>query len=144
MPKQKLFVVTDELQRDLDDIPALEPRSILEPFRAVILRWRRDGRSYRNIQQILGDKCKVRVHHETLRRFLKRRAKPRKLEPEEPQSAAPVTQSQLPAQPVPLNKHRPSLQSFRNKPALAPKPTVLEEFHYDEDKPLTIDRTIKD
>ena len=157
MPKQTLFFVTPELQRILDNLPEDEPRSRLEPFRAFILRWRREGRTYRKIRDILADECKVRVHHETLRRFVKRRAKPRKPKPElETEQALMVTTQPQPAEPAvtprtyikpsseePVHQ-RPSLQSFRNKPALASKPAVLQEFQYDEDKPLTIDRTIKD
>jgi hypothetical protein len=152
MPKQTLFVLTAELQQVLDNLPSLEPRSRLDPLRPFILRWRREGRSYRKIQQILEDKCNVQVHNETLRRFVKRRAKPRKPQPEVELPQAPVPQAHLPAAPSASNanltqgadQNRPTLQSFRNKPALEPKPTVLVEFHYDEDKPLTIDRTIKD
>jgi len=157
MPKQTLFFVTPELQRVLDNLPEDEPRSRLEPFRAFILRWRREGRTYRKIQEILAAECKVRVHHETLRRFVKRRAKPRKPKPElETEQALMVTTQPQPAEPEitprtyikPSSEQpphqRPSLHSFRNKPAIASKPAVLQEFHYDEDKPLTIDRTVKD
>jgi hypothetical protein len=82
MPKSEVFFVTPELQHVLDNQPAKPPRSILDPFRAFILRWRREGRTYRDIQQILAVECKVRVHHETLRRFIKRRSRPRKAQPD--------------------------------------------------------------
>ena len=153
MPKPTLFVVTDELQQALAKLPLVGPRSRLEPLRMFILRWRRDGRSYRNIRDILASECKVTASHEAVRKFVKLHAKPRKPQTESgPEPLSQVTQSLSPGQQAPsdaiLSKEatqsRPSLQSFRNKPALEPKPAVLEEFHYDEDKPLTIDRTIKD
>ncbi len=158
MPKQTLFVVTDELQRVLDNLPPNEPRSRLEPFRAFILRWRREGRSYERIRKILREQCHVEVAHDTLFQFVKRRSRPRKPQAE-PEAGLPVSQAaqdrpapapeQIPRQHTQLSPEgaatrRGLLQSFRNKPALPPRPAVLEEFHYDEDKPLTIDRTIKD
>ena len=159
MRKYGVFVVTDELQQVLDNLPPNETRSSrLEPFRASILLWRREGRSYRKIQHILAAECRVQVTYETLRRFVKLRSKPRKpkAEPECEQVLPEVVQQPLPEQaavptsspklsPQDAAQKRPgSLRSFRNKPALAPKPAVLQEFHYDEDKPLTIDRTIRD
>ncbi len=153
MPKPTLFVVTDELQQVLAELPQVGPRSRLEPLRTFILRWRRDGRSYRNIRDILASKCKVTASHEAVRKFVKLHAKPRKpLTESENDPQTPVTQPPSPPPQAPSNdnlsmnavRNRPSLQSFRNKPALEPKPAVLVEFHYDEDKPLTIDRNIKD
>jgi hypothetical protein len=153
MPKPTLFVVTDELQQVLAELPQVGPRSRLEPLRTFILRWRRDGRSYRDIRDILASKCKVTASHEAVRKFVKLHAKPRKPQTEsETEPLSPATQPQSPLPPAPSNanlptdaaRNLPTLQSFRNKPALEPKPAVLVEFHYDEDKPLTIDRTIKD
>jgi len=56
---------SEELFKLLENLPPDEPRSKLEPFRAVILRWRRQGRSYRRIQEILLEQCKVEVAYET-------------------------------------------------------------------------------
>ena len=139
-----------ELQLIFDSTPEDGPRSKLDPYRELILRWRRQGKTYRRICALLAERCNVTMNSGSLFRYIKRRSRPRKALPEidvdsqlnsEPQACAigaaqPEVSSAVP--------NRPSLQSFRNKPALAPKPTVLEEFHYDEDKPLTIDRTIKD
>ena len=82
MPKSGVFVVTDELRRVLDSLPADEPRSRLEPFRAFILRWRREGRSFSRIQQILADECHVKVSGEAVRKFVQSRSRPRKRKPE--------------------------------------------------------------
>jgi len=153
MPKPTLFVVTDELQQALAELPQVGPRSRLEPLRAFILRWRRDGRSYRNIRDILASKCKVTASHEAVRKFVKLHARPRiALTESETDPQTPMTQPPSPPLQSPPNdnssidafQNLPTLQSFRKKPALEPKPAVLVEFHYDEDKPLTIDRTIKD
>jgi hypothetical protein len=72
---KRIFVVTPELQRLLDAVPGKELRSKLDPFAAYILRWRRQGKSYRRIQQILADKCGVKVSYDALRGFVLRRSR---------------------------------------------------------------------
>ena len=68
----------DALQQIYDSVPEDEPRSRLEPYRELILQWRRQGRSYRRIQRLLSDKCQITIAYEPLRRFVKRRSRPRK------------------------------------------------------------------
>jgi hypothetical protein len=70
--------VKDALQQIFDSVPEDEPRSRLEPYRELILQWRRQGRSYRGIQKLLSDKCQITIAYEPLRRFVKRRSRPRK------------------------------------------------------------------
>jgi len=82
MPKSGVFFVTAELQQVLDNLPADEPRSRLEPFQLFILRWRRERRSYERIRQILRDECQVKVSVSTLFKFVQRRSRPRKAEAE--------------------------------------------------------------
>jgi len=79
---------SDELLQLLENLPPDEPRSKLEPFRAIILRWRRQGRSYRRIQEILREQCQVEVAYEALRRFVQRRQRPRASEQESETVAA--------------------------------------------------------
>jgi hypothetical protein len=137
-----------EFQRVYESIPADEPRSRLAPYGELIMRWRRQGRTYHRIRELLAQQFNVQVSYGVLYRFVKYRSKPRKpeAEPEVEQVSTFTRQPELAEQPATCmaQSGRPSLQSFRNKPALEPKPAVLVEFHYDEDKPLTIDRTIKD
>ena len=68
----------DALQQIFVSVPEDEPRSRLEPYRELILQWRRQGRSYRRIQKLLSDKCEITIAYEPLRRFVKRRSRPRK------------------------------------------------------------------
>ena len=68
--------LSEELVKRLENLPPDEPRSKLEPLRELILAWRQQGRSYRRIQQLLREKCKVDVAYETLRRFVQRRQRP--------------------------------------------------------------------
>jgi hypothetical protein len=146
-----------ELERIYETTAEDESRSRLEPYRELILRWRRQGRTYRRIQALLLEKCSIKVSTMTLHEFVQRRSRPRVVQPQPEtelsvQTSNEPTPTHQPSEPGTCTKlspaeaaqNWPSLQSFRNKPTLAPRPTVLDEFHYDEDKPLTIDRTIKD
>jgi hypothetical protein len=138
-----------ELQVIFDSTPEDEPRSKLDPYRELILRWRRQGKTYRKICGLLAERCDIKMNSGSLFRYIKRRSRPRKALPEieietsqkaEAACTTPAARSQI----ITAAQNRPSLQSFRNKPARPPKPAVLQEFRYDEDKPLTIDRSIKD
>jgi hypothetical protein len=96
MPKSEVFFVTPELQQVLDNLPAKRPRSILDPFRPFILRWRREGRTYREIQQILAVECRVQVTYQMLFKFVKQRSRPRKPQPDleiEPATTQPGNSS---------------------------------------------------
>ncbi len=73
---------SEELLKRLENLPPAEPRSKLEPLRDYILRWRRQGRSYRRIQRILHEHCRMDVAYETLRRFVQRRENQPSAEPE--------------------------------------------------------------
>ena len=144
MPKQTLFFVTPELQRVLDNLPADEPRSRLEPFRAFILRWRREGRTYRKIQEILAVECKVRVHHETLRRFIKRRSKPRKPQPEPEAGQLPLISTESP-QPTSVGKKlTPEERAAQVEYIRSLNQFTLQEqpektrWNFDVDKPRTL------
>jgi hypothetical protein len=109
MPKSEVFFITPELQQVLDHLPAKRPRSILDPFRPFILRWRRDGRTYRDIQQILAVECKVQVTYQMLFKFVKLRSRPRKPQPDiefEP-ATQPVVQMPL-TRAVPKNSDQSS------------------------------------
>jgi transposase len=60
-------------QEIFDSVPPDEPRSCLEPYKALILRLHNRGRTYRRIQQILAEKCGVTVAYSTLYEFVHRR-----------------------------------------------------------------------
>lgn len=123
--KQPVFAVTPELQQKLDSLPANEPRSRLEVFRPFILRWRREGRSYRRIQQILATECHTKVSFETLRRFVNRRTRPRKVA--EPDLTVEAVPQPAPATHDPFAEARARMR--RQKAAPAPeKPLKLFEY----------------
>ena len=82
MRKLGVSPMNDDLLRIADSVPEDGPRSRLEPYREVILRWRRQGRSYRRICQLLGDKLELKVGRTALHEFVRRRSRLRKAAPE--------------------------------------------------------------
>ena len=146
--------IDEERQKVLDNLPAEEPRSRLEPFRQFILRWRREGRSYKRIRQILHDECHVQVAHATLFKFVQRRSRARKAQPKPP--AEPVVMTEYPtALPAPgpepgqttafiglrlqrspeeLAAQREAIRAAYNKPVV-PQEKPKKLFVYDPDKP---------
>ena len=68
------------LKQILDSVPLDEPRSRLEPYRELILHWRRQGRSYHRIRQLLSEHCDIKVAYVTLYRFVQRRSRPRRMD----------------------------------------------------------------
>lgn len=136
--------LSEELVKRLENLPPDEPRSKLEPLRELILRWRQQGRSYRRIQQLLREKCQVDVAYETLRRFVQRRQRP-----DWPEYAVETEMVPSPVTPVStanFDRHaeaRERIRKFKAEPVPVREP-VKRLFEYDPDKPLTIDRSIKD
>jgi hypothetical protein len=144
MPKSGVFFVTDELQQALDNLPADEPRSRLEPFRVFILRWRREGRSYERIRQILRDQCKLQVSGEAVRKFVQLRSRPRKVQPEyepvvltETLAADQARVPRLRRSPEEIAAMREAAKSSNHNPAFQPEEETRPVFIYDPSKPLT-------
>ncbi len=63
------------LQAILDSLPPKEPRSRLEPYGMLITELRRRGRSYKDIAEVLAEKCQVKVAPSTIFDFVRVRAK---------------------------------------------------------------------
>jgi hypothetical protein len=138
MPKPTLFFVTDELQQVLDNLPAVAPKSRLDPLRPFILRCRREGRTYREIQQILSNECRVRVSIAMLFKFVKSRSKPRKPKPEidiEPEATQPVNSSSAAVSAV---ERKPRMSIEQREAARAALRASFETplFPTEERKPL--------
>lgn len=147
------LVLKEELQRIYDSEPEDQPRGRLEPYRELILRWRRQGRTYHRIRELLAVRCKVTVAYVTLYRFIKRSSRPRKVKPElENELTIPQAVEHLPANP-PARKsgklsaedaaqQRVLIQTLRNKPVVVHE--VRKRYEYDPDEPLTLEPTKKD
>jgi len=63
-----------ELQQIYDRVPLDTPRSRLEPYRELVLAWRRQGRTYRRIVTLLDQECAVKVGYSALYDFVQRRS----------------------------------------------------------------------
>jgi hypothetical protein len=132
------------LEKIFESTPDDAPRSRLEPYHELILRWRRQGRSYHRIRQLLVEKCDVKVAYVTLYKFIQRRSRPRADPPQEAQLAIimPVRSEEK----SPLRLSRPSPEEIsamreaarasNHKPVFTPEERQ-ELFVYDPDKPLT-------
>ncbi|MDQ2949457.1 MAG: hypothetical protein M3Y27_26555 [Acidobacteriota bacterium] len=138
--------MNDELLQRLESWPNEETRSRLEPYRELILRWRRQGRSYRKIQRILAAECELNLTQQAIRKFVKLRLRPRKLKPEadlemERPTVAPtptITPATLPGKLTPEERERQRaiLKALREKSVVAQKEE--DDFPlWDPDKPLT-------
>jgi len=62
--------MNNRMQEILDNLEEREPRSRLAPYRDLILELRRRNRTYREILQILADRCQINVSISTLHDFL--------------------------------------------------------------------------
>jgi len=134
-----------EHQRIFDSAPAPAHRSKLDAYAELLLRWKRQGRTYRNIRELAQSECNLKMSIATLHGFIKRRSKTRKpkpdadLEMEQPASAQtiPISTS-LPGKLTPEERERQRaiLKALREKSVVAPKED--DDFPlWDPDKPLT-------
>src|SRR5919109_3002403 len=75
----------DELRNIVADLPEKLSRSRLEPYRELIVELRRLRRTYREIAQILGEKCQLHVSaaavHNFVRLHVRRKRNPKKCQP---------------------------------------------------------------
>jgi hypothetical protein len=134
-----------ELQLIFDSIPDEEALSRLEPYRELILRWRRKGRSYRWICRMMNEKCGVTVAYGPLYRFVQRRSRPRKVQ-HEVEAELEAAHTAQPVAPTEYNKPSPDevarqralIQDLRNKPVVVSE--VRKRFVYDPDEPLILEK----
>lgn len=64
--------MNDQFRKILEDLPTARPRSRLEPYRELIWELRNRSRPYREIAQLLAERCGVRVSPSTLHEFVHR------------------------------------------------------------------------
>ena len=152
------LTLNPEQQAVFDSIPADSPRSRLDPYRALILRWRGQRKTYRRIRQLLLEKFSIQVSTAMVHKFVQKHNRPRK--PAEPDLEIQIGSSQQLVVAVPnaeqpatterkrlTSKERAAQREFfkalRDKPVIVPEATK-PRFEYDPNKPLTINRNIKD
>jgi len=67
--------VGGQFQDILDSLPEKHPRSRLEPYGALIDELRRRGRTFREIADILAEKCHVETAASTIHDFVRTRSR---------------------------------------------------------------------
>ena len=139
-----------ELETIFESSPEDAPRSRLEPYRDLILRWRRQGRTYRRIRTLLSDQCSVQTSTTMLFKFVKARSRPRKIErePETPPVLLRVSGQTADDQPG-TSTHKPrrtlaerealleAARASNFKPLITVERETRPIFDFDETKPLS-------
>jgi IS30 family transposase len=67
--------VGDNFQDILSSLPEKPPRSRLEPYGGLIIELRRRKRTYREIVDVLAEKCNLRISISTLHDFVRAKTK---------------------------------------------------------------------
>jgi hypothetical protein len=144
-PVSGVLPMNEDFQRIIDSVPEDEPRSRLEPYREAILRWRRQGRSYRRICKLLADNFDLEVGKSALHEFVQRRSRPRKVntEPEIEQPMIPAAEPDQAARHgkrLTAEERAAQVEFIRslNQPTLEEQPKL--GWNFDLDKPRTIQK----
>lgn len=138
------------LQEILDNLDEKAPRSRLGPYRELILELRRRNRTYREILQILADRCQIRVSISTLHDFLhdQQRMDSKRGSQKIKVKKALYPNEQLP-EPVKSGEEIPAMNDIQQRIAAlkrrqtAPRPNA-PRFTYDPDQPLHLIRKEKE
>ena len=136
------------MERKLDDIldglPDKPPRSCLEAFRDFINELRRRKWTYREIAQILEEKCQLRVSKSTVHRFLRARSRRKRKSPPPPSvtpmetASTEINRHLIPTHTETTEEVRRRIEELKRRTAAAETP--LKEFQYDRDEPLHLVR----
>jgi hypothetical protein len=136
----------------LDSLTDKPPRSRLEPHRELILDLRRRGRTYRDIANILAEKCQVEVTASGVHDFLRRRSRSTRKLPKRRQGAGPEVSrgavaptargERAPAKKEPpIDEVRQRIAALKTRSVLARE--SAEQFQYDPDEPLHLPPTTR-
>ena len=130
------------LQEILDNLEEKEPRSRLTPYRDLILELRRRNRTYREILQILSDRCKIQVSISTLHDFLRaQRHIDSKMKKQQTKEQNPPDSNNKPQPPARINEGIPDISDVQQRIAAlkkrtSPTQTNVPHFSYDPNQPL--------
>jgi hypothetical protein len=132
----------------VDSLPEKRPRSRLEPYTELIDHLRKLGRTYREIERILLEKCGIHAPRCTINDFVRqrsrRKSKTQKSPPLSVENAnLPTTASAGEKEPSHAKKDLPEIDdTYRRIAALKQsKPSAAKTadlFHYDPNEPLRI------
>jgi hypothetical protein len=136
-------MMDEQLNKILVALPDKPPRSRLELYRDLIEELRRRDRTFREISEILAEKCQVQVTASGIHDFLRTRSRR-----EKSQAIKPTKPTRLPVK-RPIEDTLPKTSSsdeVQRKIAelKARRPTAkpnVSDFEYDPDAPLRLKRT---
>jgi IS30 family transposase len=133
----------------LDTLPEKPPRSRLEPYRALIEKLRKHGRTYREIIGILSEKCGVQVAASTLHDFVRVQLRERSTQKRRDMRAA-INKSNRPSAVEKMNpitttsdEVQERILALKRRCATSTQPAE-KPFHYDPDEPLHLPADIRE
>jgi hypothetical protein len=141
-----------QFQDILNGLPDKPPRSRLEPYRELIVELRRRGRTFREIAQILGEKCYVETAASTIHDFVRVRSRREHRSPKRSSTGTakslspPTLQAMETAKPA--AKPGAAVDEVRRRiAALKVRKSVIEltqeGFHFDPSEPLRLKKPDK-
>jgi IS30 family transposase len=146
----------DRSQEILDSLPQRPSRSRLAPYRELIHELRRRRWSFREIAQVLAEKCQCRVSISTLHDFVRTHSRPKREAAEQPRAVAnrpmkpgetkePALESavNLTSQCRSLNDDmKRRITALKGRPAQSA--TDVQAFRYNPSEPLRLPQNGKD
>jgi hypothetical protein len=132
----------------LESLPPKVPRSRLEPYRELIREMRRRGRTYREIAQVLDERCQVQVAASTVHEFVRRRSRPKPVPsilPDlsevaaDPISSPPAAEVPVPTRPKNVLTQR--IRELKERTVSSASKSTKPVFAYDETEPLRVRST---
>jgi len=132
----------ERFQAILDSLPPKSPRSRLEPYWELIRELRRRGRTYREIAQILAEKCQVTVAPSTVHDFVRlrtrHRQRPQPTELRPPESASGVDSIPVAGDIAPGAESDVQGRIEALKQRRPPEKPEKARFEYNENQPLQL------
>lgn len=135
------------LQEIIDNLDEKAPRSHLGPYRELILELRRRNRTYREILQILGDRCQIHVSISTLHDFLRaQRRRDSKIRKQQVKDLPDL--NERPQRPVKTKEDIVDMNDVQQridalKKRTTPTQTNTPRFSYDSSQPLHLPPNMK-
>jgi hypothetical protein len=132
-----------DLTKILAELPIKPPRSRLEPYREFIEELRSRGRTYRDIAEILAEKCAVQVTGSGVHDFMRTRSRAKTQSAGRGTKSNPPVSNPVAAETLPASASSEEVQ--RKIAALKARITAAERrphgFEYNPDEPLRLKRS---
>jgi len=129
--------MTDLIRKILAELPDRGKRSSLDPYRDLVLEMRRRGYSYREMAQLLAERCELKISHAAIHNFVRRQAHGLAAEPSkiQPGNGGGQPRSISSGEPGDV---RDRIAALRSRPTPSQLPEEAE-FCFYLDKPLRLD-----